>query len=151
MIMKSKTFLLMIFFTLALFVLLDSARSQVAPSSFNMNAEINRNTIVVIDEVVSNTTFDSITLVVGKTVGVAVQVNFTDCVACSGTVELLGSVDGITFVLIPDCSAAVTGDDTILFNLPQMFFPYMRIRYTETTASLTILNAFLSVKEGLGG
>ena len=133
------------------FLTISRAFPQTAPSSFVMNININKNTQVILDETVNNTSFDSITLVVGRTVGVAIQANFTDCVACSGTVELLGSVDGVTFVPIPDCSAAVTDNATVLFNLPQMFFPYMRIRYTETTTSDTVINAFLSIKEGLGG
>ena len=143
-------FLLMII-TLVFFVIIGRAYAQVAPSSFVTNIKINKNEHFITDQVVQNTTFSSITFVIGKTVGFAVQVNITNCVACDGDIALLGSIDGVNFTIIPGCEATYTADGTILFNVPITYFPYLRFDAEETTGSATTFNVWTSVKEDISG
>jgi len=141
-----------ILMVLALFFLgITKAYPQTAPSSFRANRKININSHFIVDQVVQATTFESATFVIGKTVGFAVQVNITTCVACDGEVRLLGSVDGVEFTIIPGCEAAYTANGTVLFNVPITYFPYMQFQAEETTGSATTFNVFTSVKEDIGG
>ena len=140
-----------LFLMLFFFVLLTRAYAQTAPSKFIANLDVNINAKFVTDQTVSSATFTSNTIVIGRTVGMAVQINFTDCNAiCDGTVRLLGSIDGVNFVEIPDCSAEISDNGAVLFNFPQIYFPYMRVEYEERATNDTVINVFTSIKERLG-
>ena len=133
------------------FLAINEAFPQVAPSSFRANAKININSHIIVDQTVTNTTFTAATEIIGKTIGFSIQVNITGCVACSGTVRLNGSIDGVVFTLIPGCEANYTGDGSVLFNVPAIYFPYLQFEAEETTGSATTFNVFKSVKEDISG
>ncbi len=143
--------LVLLFLVFIFFALITRAYPQTAPSEFWANSKRNVNSHFITDEVVQNTTFSSATFIIGKTIGFAVQVNITNCVACSGDIALLGSIDGVNFTTIPGCEATYTADGTILFNVPITYFPYLRFDAEETTGSATTFNVWTSVKEDISG
>ncbi len=131
--------------------MLGRAQAQTAPSKWFANNKQNVNSQVVTAELVQSTTFLSPTQIIAKTIGFAVQVIVSACAACDGEIRLNGSINGIDFALIPGCEVPYNADGSFLFNVPAQYFPHLQIEVTETTGSPTIIDAWFSVKEDIGG
>jgi len=133
--------------TLVFFVLMGRAYSYINEATRHKV----ETTQFVTDEIVNSATFNSPTQLIDLSLGFAVQIDVTGCVLCSGLIQMLSSVDGATFIPIAGCDVAITDNGTIILNVPSLYFPFIQLQYTEDEASNTTINAFLSVKEDIGG
>lgn len=67
-----------------------------------------------------------------------------------GTLTLEGSVSGSVWTTLdtsPESMTVTSSDDNGLFDITQIGFPYLRLKFTRVSGSSGTLNAYVSAKQ----
>lgn len=97
-------------------------------------------------------TFSSIAVDLNQYRGISISATSSSTAAISGTLKLQASDDFtprssiVNWVDIPGSSSSVTGNDTVLWNIVDPYYRWIRIYYTPVSGS-GILDASYNVKD----
>jgi len=78
--------------------------------------------------------------------GFALQTDITCPGACTVTVTVSGSVDGVTYTAIPELTKTYTVTTNSLFNVYSQHFKWMKVTVAETSTANATIKTILGTK-----
>jgi len=76
--------------------------------------------------------------------------NYITCLgACTVTIRILGSVDGVTYIEIPELTKTYTATENVLYNIYMQFFKWMKVQVQESSGNSATVKTIIGIKTQL--